>query len=165
MLGVERYMEEGVEEALDLFTNSYIVNQNLQDDPQGSTNLPNKVCLKGHPTFLPFINFILFKMMNNRGLLKHFHLAMSAVNNKLVEEFETGSEPHDVTERVTRILVPAIHILQLRTHANNGGKDASLLEDVRGRWCAMLENPLPDNKSEYWQTIFNIVIVDDSAGM
>jgi len=158
VLGVERYVERRVEEALELLTNSYIVNQKLQEDPQGATNLPNK-------------------MMNIRGLLKHFHLAVSAVNNKLVEEFETGSSPHDVTERVTRILVPAIHILQLRTNASSGGKDgsdyrtnassgvkdASLLEDVRSRWCAMIENPLPDNKSEYWQTIFNIVIADDST--
>jgi len=144
VLGVERYVDRRMEEALDLLTNSYTVNQKLLDEPPLSgSNISNK-------------------LMNTRGLLKHFHLAVSAVNNKLVEEFETGNDPQDVTERVTRILVPAIHILQLRTNNSNQGKDATLLEDVRGRWCAMIETPLPDNKSDYWQTIFNTVIPDDT---
>ena len=34
--------------------------------------------------------------MTKRGLLKHFHLAVEAVNARLVEEFETGSDPADV---------------------------------------------------------------------
>ena len=68
--------------------------------------------------------------MNKRGLLKHFHLAVEAVNAKLVEEFETGSDPANVARRVGDTLVPAIHILQARTNKTAGGKDASLLEEV-----------------------------------
>ena len=102
--------------------------------------------------------------MNTRGLMKYFHLAVAAVNNKLVEEFETGNDPGDVADRVGRVLVPAIHILQQRTNMAITGRDANLLEDVRGRWCAMIEQPLPDTKRDYWGTIFNTVIPDDSAG-
>ena len=69
--------------------------------------------------------------MNKRGLLKHFHLAVEAVNAKLVEEFETGSDPANVARRVGDTLVPAIHILQARTNKTAGGKDASLLEEVQ----------------------------------
>ena len=69
--------------------------------------------------------------MNRRGLLKHFHLAVEAVNAKLVEEFETGSDPANVARRVGDTLVPAIHILQARTNKTAGGRDASLLEEVK----------------------------------
>ena len=69
--------------------------------------------------------------MTKRGLLKHFHLAVEAVNARLVEEFETGSDPADVARRVGDTLVPAIHILQARTNKTPGGRDASLLEEVR----------------------------------
>ena len=68
--------------------------------------------------------------MTKRGLLKHFHLAVEAVNARLVEEFETGSDPADVARRVGDTLVPAIHILQARTNKTPGGRDASLLEEV-----------------------------------
>ena len=69
--------------------------------------------------------------MTKRGLMKHFHLAVEAVNTKLVEEFETGSDPANVSRRVGDTLVPAIHVLQARTNKTPGGKDASLLEEVR----------------------------------
>ena len=68
--------------------------------------------------------------MTKRGLLKHFHLAVEAVNARLVEEFATGSDPADVARRVGDTLVPAIHILQARTNKTPGGRDASLLEEV-----------------------------------
>ena len=63
--------------------------------------------------------------------MKHFHLAVEAVNTKLVEEFETGSDPANVSRRVGDTLVPAIHVLQARTNRTpGGGRDASLLEEV-----------------------------------
>ena len=62
--------------------------------------------------------------------MKHFHLAVEAVNTKLVEEFETGSDPANVSRRVGETLVPAIHVLQARTNKTPGGRDASLLEEV-----------------------------------
>ncbi len=65
--------------------------------------------------------------------MKHFHLAVEAVNTKLVEEFETGSDPANVSRRVGDTLVPAIHVLQARTNKTPGGRDASLLEEVRFR--------------------------------
>ena len=68
--------------------------------------------------------------MTKRGLLKHFHLAVEAVNARLVEEFETGSDPADVARRGGDTLVPAIHILQARTNKTPGGRDASLLQEV-----------------------------------
>lgn len=63
--------------------------------------------------------------------MKHFHLAVEAVNTRLVEEFETGSDPANVARRVGEILVPAIHILQARTNKTPGGRDAILLEEVK----------------------------------
>merc|ERR1712198_752578 len=57
----------------------------------------------------------------------------------------------------------AIHILQARTNKSPGCRDAGLLEEVRGRWCAMIEQPLPDRKRDYWGTIFNTVVPDDNA--
>ena len=68
--------------------------------------------------------------MVERGLVQQFHLAVEAVNGKLVKEFETGSEPASVARRVGDILVPAIHILQARTNNNPSGKDSSILEEV-----------------------------------
>ena len=35
---------------------------------------------------------------------------------------------------------------------------------MRGRWCAMIEQPLPDRKRDYWGTIFNTVVPDDNSG-
>ena len=72
----------------------------------------------------------LLQTMVERGLVQQFHLAVEAVNGKLVKEFETGSEPASVARRVGDILVPAIHILQARTNKTPGGRDASLLEEV-----------------------------------
>ena len=70
-------------------------------------------------------------MMKLRGLLKHFHLAVEGLNTALVEQFETGEEPGAVCEKVSRLLVPAIQILQARTHKQPGGRDAGILEEVR----------------------------------
>ena len=68
--------------------------------------------------------------MKLRGLLKHFHLAVEGLNTALVEQFETGEEPGAVCEKVSRLLVPAIQILQARTHKQPGGRDAGILEEV-----------------------------------
>jgi len=141
VLGVEKYTENFVEDALELLTISYVVNEKIIEDP------PISNC----------------KAMAKRGLVKHFHLAVEAVNAKLVEEFEAGSDPASVARRVGDTLVPAIHILQARTNKSPGGRDAGLLEEVRGRWCAMIEQPLPDRKRDYWGTIFNTVVPDDNA--
>ena len=68
--------------------------------------------------------------MAKKGLIKHFHLAVESVNSRLVEEFETGSDPANVSRRVGEFLVPAINILQERTNKDQRGKDGSLLEEV-----------------------------------
>ena len=65
--------------------------------------------------------------------MKHFHLAVEGLNTALVEQFETGEEPGAVCEKVSRLLVPAIQILQARTHKQPGGRDAGILEEVRYR--------------------------------
>ena len=52
-------------------------------------------------------------MMNKRGLVHHLHLAVAALNTKLVKQFETGEEPASVGAGVASFLVPAIHILQV----------------------------------------------------
>ena len=70
--------------------------------------------------------------MFKRGLIKHFHLAVESLNTRLVEQFETGSDPGSVANRVATTLVPAIHILQARTNKVPGGRDAALLEEVGG---------------------------------
>ena len=62
--------------------------------------------------------------------MKHFHLAVESLNTRLVEQFETGSDPGSVASRVANTLVPAIHILQARTNKTPGGRDATLLEEV-----------------------------------
>ena len=79
----------------------------------------------------PLIMITYLQGMTKRGLMKHFHLAVEAVNTRLVEEFETGSDPANVARRVGEILVPAIHILQARTNKTPGGRDAILLEEVK----------------------------------
>ena len=74
-----------------------------------------------------------------KGLVQQFQLAVEAVNEKLVKEFETGSDPASVARRVGEILVPAIHILQARTNKTPSGKDATILEEVSlggGGWVA-----------------------------
>ena len=68
--------------------------------------------------------------MFKRDLIKHFHLVVESVNTRLVEQFETGSDPGSVANRVSTTLVPAIHILQARTNKQPGGRDAALLEEV-----------------------------------
>ena len=68
--------------------------------------------------------------MAKKGLVNHFHLAVESVNSRLVEEFETGSDPANVARRVGDYLVPAINILQERTNKDSRGKDGSLLEEV-----------------------------------
>jgi hypothetical protein len=62
--------------------------------------------------------------------------------------------------------VPAIHILQSRTYLSPdpGNQDAALLESVGGRWCALLESPMAQEKHEYWSTVFNTVVPDDNSG-
>ena len=73
--------------------------------------------------------------MAKKGLVKHFHLAVESVNSRLVEEFETGSDPANVARRVGDYLVPAINILQERTNKDSRGKDGSLLEEVISIYC------------------------------
>jgi len=143
VLGVENYTENVLEESLELLTVSYVVNEKITEEPPHTQNG--------------------FKAMFKRGLIKHFHLAVESLNTRLVEEFETGSDPGGVASRVAATLVPAIHILQARTNKVPGGRDAALLEEVRGRWCAMIEQPLPDRKRDYWGTIFNTVVPDDNS--
>jgi len=145
VVGVEKYTENCLEEALELLTTSYIVNEKILEDPP-STQMPQ------------------MKTMNKRGLVRHFHLAVEHLNTRLVEQFETGDDPGSVAARVASILVPAIHILQARTNKqqSSGSRDPALLEEVRGRWCAMIEQPLPDRKRDYWGTIFNTVVPDDN---
>jgi len=143
VLGVEKYTENVLEEALELLTTSYVVNEKVAEDPPVTQNG--------------------FKAMFKRGLIKHFHLAVESLNTRLVEQFETGNDPGSVATRVASTLVPAIHILQARTNKVPGGRDSVLLEEVRGRWCAMIEQPLPDKKRDYWGTIFNTVVPDDNA--
>ena len=111
MLGVERYTENQHEEALELLTVSYIVNDRIGEDPP---NMP----IPGN------------KMMKLRGLMKHFHLAVESLNTLLVNQFETGDDPGGVGEKVARLIVPAIQILQARTHKQPGGRDATILEEV-----------------------------------
>jgi len=144
VVGVEKYTDNCLEEALELLTTSYVVNEKILEDPP-STHMSS------------------MKIMNKRGLVRHFHLAVEALNTRLVEQFETGDDPASVAARVATILVPAIHILQARTNApGSSGRDPGLLEEVRGRWCAMIEQPLPDRKRDYWGTIFNTVVPDDN---
>ena len=114
MLGVERYTENQHEEALELLTVSYIVNDRIGEDPP---NMP----IPGN------------KMMKLRGLMKHFHLAVESLNTLLVNQFETGDDPGGVGEKVARLIVPAIQILQARTHKQPGGRDATILEEVNSK--------------------------------
>ena len=67
---------------------------------------------------------------------------------------------------MSKVLVPAIHLLQHRTNnkCDPGNRDAELLETVRGRWCALLETPMPADKHEHWSTVFNKVVPDDNSG-
>ena len=67
---------------------------------------------------------------------------------------------------MTRVLVPAINILQARTNtsADTGGRDAALLEGVRGRWCTLLDIQMSADKHDYLITIFNTVVPDDNSG-
>merc|ERR1712130_470951 len=104
VLGVEKYTENQHEEALELLTVSYIVNDRIGEEP------PNK-------------------MMKLRGLMKHFHLAVESLNTSLVNQFETGDDPGGVGEKVAKLIVPAIQILQARTHKQPGGRDATILAD------------------------------------
>ena len=111
VLGVEKYTENQHEEALELLTVSYIVNDRIGEDPPNMPTPANK-------------------MMKLRGLMKHFHLAVESLNTLLVNQFETGDDPGGVGERVARLIVPAIQILQARTHKQPGGRDATILEEV-----------------------------------
>jgi len=145
-LGVDRYNKNNLEDAVDLFTTSYIVNDRLIEDP-----IPCKSKeLKG---------------ISRQGLVKFFHISVDKLNAQLVDEFERGNEPAEVASRVSRTLVPAIHILQSRTYSSPdpGNQDAALLESVRGRWCALLESPMAQEKHEYWSTVFNTVVPDDNS--
>ena len=111
VLGVEKYTENQHEEALELLTVSYIVNDRIGEEPPEMQTPANK-------------------MMKLRGLMKHFHLAVESLNTLLVNQFETGDDPGGVGERVARLIVPAIQILQARTHKQPGGRDATILEEV-----------------------------------
>ena len=68
--------------------------------------------------------------MFKRGLIKPFHLAVEVLNTHLVEQFETGSDPGTVANRISTTMVPANHILHARTTKQLGGRDAALLEEV-----------------------------------
>ena len=116
VLGVEKYTENQHEEALELLTVSYIVNDRIGEEPPNMPTPANK-------------------MMKLRGLMKHFHLAVEKLNTVLVNQFETGDDPGGVGERVARLIVPAIQILQARTHKQPGGRDATILEEVE---CELL---------------------------
>ena len=39
----------------------------------------------------------LFQGMNKSGLVKYFHLSVESLNSHLVEEFEAGNNPADVS--------------------------------------------------------------------
>jgi len=142
VLGVEKYTENNLEESLELLTTSYVVKKINEDLPLTQNG---------------------FKAMFIRGLMKQFHLAVESLNTRLVEQLETGSDPGSVASRVASTLVPAIHILQDRTNKIPDGRDAKLLEEVRGKWCAMIEQPLPDWKREYWGKIFNTFEPNDNS--
>lgn len=148
VLGVEKYTENQQEEALELLTVSYVVNERIGEEP------PHGPPQGSGPSL---------KMMKLRGLMKHFHLAVESLNTALVEQFETGDEPAAVAEAVSRVLVPAVQILQTRTHRQPAARDAAVLEEVRSRWCAMIDSPMPDRKRDYWGTIFNVVMGDDNS--
>ena len=89
--------------------------------------------------------------------MKHFHLAVEGLNTGLVEQFETGEEPGQVAERVgrwasyfyfyltrnPRVLVPAVQILQTRTHRQPGSRDAAILEEVGGLTRTYIHRPGP----------------------
>ena len=173
VLGVEKYTENQHEEALELLTVSYIVNDRIGEEPPNMPTPANK-------------------MMKLRGLMKHFHLAVESLNTSLVNQFETGDDPGGVGEKVAKLIVPAIQILQARTHKQPGGRDATILEEVgcrflilvihhcchhqhhylhshnhdqvRSRWCAMIDSPMAERKRDYWGTIFNVVMGDDNSG-
>ena len=119
VLGVEKYTENQHEEALELLTVSYIVNDRIGEEPPNMPTPANK-------------------MMKLRGLMKHFHLAVESLNTLLVNQFETGDDPGGVGERVARLIVPAIQILQARTHKQPGGRDATILEEVDSHFCYFL---------------------------
>ena len=59
--------------------------------------------------------------MFKRGLIKPFHLAVEVLNTRLVEQFETGSDPGSVANRVLTTVVPANHILQARKNTSSWG--------------------------------------------
>ena len=68
---------------------------------------------------------------------------------------------------MSRVLVPAINILQARTNssADSGGRDGAVLEGVRGRWCTLLDIQMPADKHDYLISIFNTVVPDDNSGI
>jgi hypothetical protein len=146
VLGVDRYNENKYEEAVELLTTAYIVNEKLVKEEITCNNHDGK----GMPT---------------RGLIKYFHLAVEALNSKLVEEFQAKANPREVAQCVSKVLVPAIHLLQHRTNRqmDPSNRDAELLETVRGRWCALLETPMPPDKHEHWSSVFNKVVPDDNS--
>ena len=125
VLGVEKYTENQHEEALELLTVSYIVNDRIGEEPPNMPTPANK-------------------MMKLRGLMKHFHLAVESLNTSLVNQFETGDDPGGVGEKVAKLIVPAIQILQARTHKQPGGRDATILEEVG---CQLLSLSYPCHSS------------------
>jgi len=144
VIGVDRYNDSKLEEAVELLTMAYIVNDKLSKDKLSCKNT------LGMPT---------------RGLIKYFQIAVESLNSALVEEFQSKNNPKEVSQRVNKVLVPAIHLLQHRTNsaADPANRDAELLENVRGRWCALLESPMPEQKNQYWNAIFHKVVPDDNS--
>merc|ERR1712059_55247 len=143
VLGVDKYTENLFDEAVRLLSVSYVVNERITENP------PHTQCP--------------LKVMAKRGLVKYFHLAVEAFNTRLVDQFETGNNPNHVASKVISVLVPAINILQTRTNNVQGGRDSILLEEVRGKWCAMTEQPLPDMNRDSWDTIFSAVVTGSNS--
>lgn len=146
VIGVDRYHENKFEDSVELLTTSYIVNEKLLEETT-SCKFPAQ------------------KAMWKPGLIKYFHIAVEYLNSHLVDEFQRGNNPAEVEARVGRTLVPAIHILQERTNVSRDScnRDANLLETVRGRWCALLESPMPPEKHECWTSVFNKVVSDEGS--
>ena len=106
--------------------------------------------------------------MQNDIVFFVFFLFDVSVDMSLSALSMTGTKQRrcQVEARVGRTLVPAIHILQERTNVSTDScnRDANLLETVRGRWCALLESPMPPEKHECWTSVFNKVVSDEGSG-
>lgn len=146
-LGVESFQEKMFAESVDQLTVAYIVSQRLQEDP-------------------PLVSNPKLKAISEGILMKPFYSAVESLNLRYVDDFESAensAEINQVSQSVSRLLVPAIQILQTRTNQLGGaGRDARLLEEVRSRWCTLLETQMTKPKNDYWTAIFNTVVSDET---